>query len=81
MPKPATLGFRPSGSSPAARGEKSIKARLANVWPVRKTRTGPKQLMGPALPGAHISIFAGFRQAAHEEAELLDWIKATKAKR
>ena len=46
-----TLGFRPSGSSPAARGEKSIKARLANVWPVRKTRTGPKQLMGLAHLG------------------------------
>ena len=46
-----------------------------------KIRTAPKELMGPALPGAHISIFTSFRQAAHEEAELLDWIEATKAKR
>jgi uncharacterized membrane protein YkoI len=41
--------------------------------------------MGPAVRylglTTHISIFAGFRQAAHEEAELLDWIKATKVKR
>ena len=81
-----TLGFSHSGSSPSVRWrEIQDEIQKSPSGAVRKIRTGPKQLMGPAVRylglTTHISIFAGFRHAAHEEAELLDWIKATKVKR
>ena len=46
-----TLGFSPSGSSPAARWREIQNEKKGKKRPVRKTRTGPKQLMGLAHLG------------------------------